>query len=345
MRSGRGGPVQPLSGGYGGGRGEGRRRPVGKIVIGVLAALVALLLVGGVGVVFWVNGRLITIDGVLDDYEGRPADTPGENWLLVGSDSRKGLSKAQRKKLATGRAAGQRTDTMMLLHIPEGDHPPTLVSLPRDSLVSIPGKGRNKLNAAYAFGGPTLLVRTVENVTGLRIDNYMEVGFAGFVDIVDAVGGVHICVKQNIKDPKAGINLKKGCQDMDGGTALGYVRTRATGALPDLDRTKRQRQFFSALVKKASSPGVLLNPFTALPLASAATDSVQVDNGTGAFDLLGLGLAMGDSPVTTSVPVASTPTLPGIGSVVQWNREQALKLFGALKEDRPVPKSVLKAAY
>src|SRR5690606_40438367 len=171
------------------------------------------------------------------------------------------------------------------------------------------------------------------------------VGFAGFVDIVDAGGGVHICVKQNIKDPKAGINLKKGCQDMDGGTALGYVRTRATGALPDLDRTKRQRQFFSALVKKASSPGVLLNPFTALPLASAATDSVQVDNGTGAFDLLGLGLAMGDSPVTTSVPVASTPTLPGIGSVVQWNREQALKLFGALKEDRPVPKSVLKAAY
>src|SRR5690606_18384856 len=119
VRSGRGGPVQPLSGGYGGGRGEGRRRPVGKIVIGVLAALVALLLVGGVGVVFWVNGRLITIDGVLDDYEGRPADTPGENWLLVGSDSRKGLSKAQRKKLATGRAAGQRTDTMMLLHIPE----------------------------------------------------------------------------------------------------------------------------------------------------------------------------------------------------------------------------------
>lgn len=337
-----GGPVQPLSGGSGGGR--GKRRPIGKIVLGVLAALVALLLVGGVAVVFWVNGRLITVDGVLDDYEGRPADTPGENWLLVGSDSRKGLSKAQRKKLATGRAAGQRTDTMMLLHIPEGDHPPTLVSLPRDSLVSIPGKGRNKLNAAYAFGGPTLLVRTVENVTGLRIDNYMEVGFAGFVDIVDAVGGVHICVKQNIKDPKAGINLKKGCQDMDGGTALGYVRTRATGALPDLDRTQRQRQFFSALVKKASSPGVLLNPFTALPLASAATDSVRVDDGTGAFDLLGLGLAMGDSPVTTSVPIAATPTLPGIGSVVQWNREQALELFKALEEDRPVPKSVLKAA-
>jgi LCP family protein required for cell wall assembly len=308
----------------------------------VIAGLVALLLVATVVGFFWVDSRLVTIDKVLDDYKGRPADTPGENWLLVGSDSRKGLSAAQRRQLATGRAAGQRTDTMMLLHVPEGDGRPTLVSLPRDSYVPIPGKSRNKLNAAYAFGGARLLVQTVETVTDIRIDNYMEIGFAGFVGIVDAIGGVEIDVKQNIKDPKAGINLKKGLQEMDGGTALGYVRTRATGALPDLDRTQRQRQFFGAVVKKAASPGVLLNPFSSLPLATAATDSVTVDAATGTLDLLSLGLAMGDGPLTTSVPVAGTPTLPGVGSVVQWNREKALALFRALAADKPVPEDALQ---
>ncbi|MCG5219674.1 LCP family protein [Streptosporangium sp. KLBMP 9127] len=340
------GPVRPLRGSEpppppGGGVKTTRRRRPGKIIAMVLAALVALLLVGTVVGFFWVDSRLVTIEGVLDDYEGRPADTPGENWLLVGSDSRKGLTSAQRKKLATGRAAGQRTDTMMLLHIPEGDGRPTLVSLPRDSYVSIPGKSRNKLNAAYAFGGSRLLVQTVETVTDIRIDNYMEIGFAGFVGIVDAIGGVEINVKQNIRDPKAGIDLKKGLQTMDGGTALGYVRTRATGALPDLDRTQRQRQFFGAVVKKAASPGVLFNPFRALPLATSATDSITVDGGSGTFDLLSLGLAMGDGPLTTSVPVGATPNVPGVGSVIQWDRAKALRLFKALAEDKPVPKDAL----
>ncbi|MFI0420211.1 LCP family protein [Spongiactinospora sp. 9N601] len=317
------------------------RRPL-RIALISLAVLLVVLLVGAIAGYFWINGRLVAIDGVLDDYEGRIADTPGENWLLVGSDSRKGLTADQRRKLATGRAAGQRTDTMMLLHIPASGGRPTLVSLPRDSYVQIPGKGRNKLNAAYAFGKGKLLVRTVEEATGVHIDNYMEIGFAGFVGIVDAIGGVEINVKQNIKDPKAGINLKKGVQVLDGGTALGYVRTRATGALPDLDRTQRQRQLFGAVVKKAASPGVLLNPFTSLPLASSAADSVLVDNGTGASDLLSLGLAMGDGPITTSVPVGSTPTLPGVGSVIQWDRAKALRMFNALAEDKPVPKDALK---
>ncbi|WP_225878860.1 LCP family protein [Spongiactinospora rosea] len=317
------------------------RRPL-RIALISLAVLLVVILVSTIAGYFWINGRLVAIDGVLDDYEGRIADTPGENWLLVGSDSRKGLTADQRRKLATGRAAGQRTDTMMLLHIPASGGRPTLVSLPRDSYVQIPGKGRNKLNAAYAFGRGKLLVRTVEQATGIHIDNYMEIGFAGFVGIVDAIGGVEINVKQNIKDPKAGIDLKKGVQVLDGGTALGYVRTRATGALPDLDRTQRQRQFFGAVVKKAAGPGVLLNPFKSVPLASSAADSVLVDNGTGTFDLLSLGLAMGDGPITTSVPVGSTPTLPGVGSVIQWDRAKALRMFNALAEDKPVPKDVLK---
>ncbi|TMR99455.1 LytR family transcriptional regulator [Nonomuraea basaltis] len=320
-----------------------RRRPSGKTILKIVAGLLVVLLVAAVGMFFWINSRLSGIEGVLDDYEGRPADTPGTNWLLVGSDSRKGLTAAERKKLATGRAVGQRTDSMMLLHLSESGDKPTLVSLPRDSAVTIPGKGRDKLNSAYAIGGPKLLVRTVETVTGIRVDNYMEIGFAGFVDIVDAVGGVEINVRAAVDDPKAGLKLKKGTQVLTGAQALGYVRTRKGGALPDFERTKRQRQFLGAVVKKAASPGVLINPFTSIPLAMSATDAVEVDGGTGAFDMLSLGLAMGDSPVTTVVPFGGNEVIPGGGTAVQWDRQKALALFDALKSDKPVPKTVTDA--
>ncbi|GAA3079190.1 LCP family protein [Streptosporangium carneum] len=342
------GPHGP-SGGSSGGEGGGSRVPglswrpkrPGRLAVRILVGLLVVLLVVAVGGYFTINSRMQRIDA-LGDYKGRPADTPGSNWLLVGSDSREGLSKAQRKKFATGSAVGRRTDTMMLLHIPDTGDRPTLVSLPRDSYVPIDGHGRGKLNAAYAFGdgGPKLLAKTVEQVTGIRIDHYMEIGFGGFVGIVDAIGGVEIDVKQNIKDRKAGINLKKGKQVLDGGTALGYVRTRATGAIPDFERTQRQRQFFSAVVKKAASPGVLINPFTSVPLALSAADSVTVGEETGAFNLLSLGLAMGDNPITTVVPIGSLPTING-EAVVQWDRAKALRMFEALAQDKPVPKDAL----
>ncbi|GAA2847335.1 LCP family protein [Nonomuraea rubra] len=336
------GPGGPA--GRGGGPRGPRRRISWKAVVAVVAGLLVVLLVAAVALFFVIDSRLSGIDGVLDDYEGRPADTPGTNWLLVGSDSRKGLTAAQRKKLATGQAAGQRTDSMMLLHIPEGSDKPTLVSLPRDSAVTIPGKGRDKLNSAYAIGGPKLLVRTVETVTGVHVDHYMEIGFAGFVDIVDAIGGVEINVRAAVNDPKAGLNLKKGVQELNGSQALGYVRTRKGGALPDFERTKRQRQFLGAVVKKAASPGVLLNPFTSIPLAFSATDAVEVDSGTGAFNMLSLGLAMGDSPVTTVVPFGGNEVIPGGGTAVKWDRAKALALFDALKSDQPVPKEVVDAS-
>ncbi|PZG12418.1 LytTR family transcriptional regulator [Nonomuraea aridisoli] len=337
------GPVKPLRGR----RDEPReprgprRRVSGRTILKIIAGVLVAILVAAVGMFFWIDSRLAGIDGVLDDYEGRPADTPGTNWLLVGSDSRKGLTATQRRKLATGRAAGQRTDSMMLLHIPDGGDRPTLVSLPRDSAVTIPGRGRDKLNSAYAIGGPRLLVRTVETVTGVHVDNYMEIGFAGFVDIVDAIGGVEINVRAAVNDPKAGLKLKKGTQVLNGSQALGYVRTRKGGALPDFERTKRQRQFLGAVVKKAASPGVLLNPFTSIPLAMSATDAVEVDSSTGAFDMLSLGLAMGDSPVTTVVPFGGNELIPGGGTAVKWDRTKALAIFNALKEDKPVPKDVL----
>lgn len=320
-----------------------RRRPNWGRRVGV--GLLVLLLVLVVGYVY-LDSQLRR-ETVLADYSGRPEDTPGTNWLIVGSDSRKGLSKAERRRLATGkRDVGRRTDTMMLLHISEGDGQTALVSLPRDTLVSIPGRGDNKLNAAFSFGGPRLLVRTVEKATGIRIDHYAEIGFGGFVGMVDAVGGVDMCIKQPMRDPKAGLNLKAGCQELDGAQALGYVRTRATPRA-DLDRVKRQRQFFSALIDRATGPSVLLNPFRAIPLATNASSTFSVDDGDHLHHLIGLAFAMREvsgkdaTGVTTTVPISGGGSSPSVGAYIRWDPAKAPRLFRALREDRPIPKDVI----
>ena len=320
----------------GGGRPRGARRPRrwGRR-IGVFL-LVLLVLLVGLGV--WVDSRLNRVDA-LADYEGRPAATPGADWLIVGSDSRQGLDEARRRELGTGQAAGRRADTMMLLHIPRGTGKPVLVSLPRDSYVPIPGRGRNKLNAAYAFGGPQLLARTVEQVTGIRLDRYMEVGFDGFASVVDAVGGVQICPDRAMRDPMAGLNVKAGCQVVASKQALAYVRTRA-GGRGDLDRVERQQEFLGSLIGKSTSPGVLLNPFRSVPLLLRGTEAVAVDQAAHFWNLVRFPFAMraisSGGGVSTTVPVAGTATVAGAGSVVQWDRQRALALFEALQRDQPV---------
>jgi LCP family protein required for cell wall assembly len=310
-----------------------RRRHWGRRI----GLVLLVLLVAVVGLLVWVDTRLNRVDA-LPDYAGRPATTPGTDWLIVGSDSREGLDEGRRRELGTGQAAGRRADTMMLLHIPRGTGKPTLVSLPRDSYVPIPGRGRNKLNAAYAFGGPRLLARTVEEVSGIRIDRYMEVGFDGFASVVDAVGGVQICPDRAMRDPMAGLNVKAGCQVVASRQALAYVRTRA-GGRGDLDRVERQQEFLGALIDKSTSPGVLLNPFRSIPLALNGTDAVAVDQAAHVHNLFRFPFAMrsvsGGGGVATTVPVAGTETVD-VGSVVRWDRERALALFEALRQDRPV---------
>jgi LCP family protein required for cell wall assembly len=315
-----------------------KRRHWGRLI----AVILVLILIAVVALGLLVDSRLRRINALPDD-SGRPAATPGTDWLVVGSDSRQGLSDAQKKQLATGNANGGRTDTMMLLHIPRRGHgAPTLVSLPRDSYVPIPGHGSNKLNAAYAFGGPKLLVRTVENVTGIRIDHYMEIGFDGFATAVDAVGGVRMCIDKPMKDPKAGLDIKAGCQVLNSRQALGFVRSRAF-ATGDLERIQHQRQFLGALTDKAVSPGVLLNPFKSIPLALHGTGGISVANGDHLQHLLSFLLAMrsvsNGKGVATTVPISGTGFAPGAGSVVRWDRTRALAFFDALKQDRPVPTS------
>ena len=210
--------------------------------------------------------------------------TPGTTFLLVGSDSRAGLTDEQVSELATGTeadAGGQRTDTILLLHVPSGGGPSVLVSLPRDSFVTIPGNGENKLNAAFAFGGPQLLAATVEAETGIGIDSYVETGFAGFAAVVEALGGIEVCPPAPLQDPAAGIDLPAGCQEVQGPQALGYVRSRQTDATGDLARVQRQREVLGGIMDRTLDPGLLLNPPRAYRTADAGGSGLRVDEGTG----------------------------------------------------------------
>ncbi|MGV9801947.1 LCP family glycopolymer transferase [Mycobacterium sp. NPDC003449] len=314
-----------------------RRRRWGAILLTVLIVAVLALIAGGV----WIDSSLRRIPA-LADYPDRPDEGRGTTWLLVGSDSRQGLSPDQQAELATGGDIGDgRTDTILVMHIPHlgSGVPATLVSIPRDSYVPIPGYGEDKINASFSLGGAPLLAQTVELATGLHLDHYAEVGFGGFAALVDAVGGVTMCPPEPISDPLAGIELPAGCQKLDGRTALGYVRTRATPRA-DLDRMANQRAFMSALLHRAASPAVLLNPLRWSPMAHAAAGSVAVDEDTGVWALARLLWALRGDPVTTTVPIGDFAG-NGSGDVVEWDSDAAGRLFDALATDAAVPPDVL----
>jgi len=304
-----------------------------------LSLLIVPLLAGAgaVGGAVWLDTSLHR-EPVLTDYANRPAAGRGTNWLLVGSDSRQGLSPEQQRDLATGGDIGSsRTDTILLVHVPGfgSSIPTTVVSIPRDSYVPIPGQAKDKINAAFAAGGATLLTQTVEQATGLRLDHYAEVGFSGFAVLVDALGGITACLTAPIDDPLAGVDLPAGCQELDGRSALGYVRSRATPRA-DLDRMVNQRQFMSALLQRAASPTVWLNPWRWYSVPRAAAAALTVDEGDHVWDLARLGWAMHGSTIAMTVPIGEL-TDSDAGSVVVWNHDAARALFDALDSDAPVP--------
>jgi LCP family protein required for cell wall assembly len=305
--------------------------------------LIGPLLVGAgiLGGTIWFDTALHR-EPVFADYPNRPGPGSGTNWLLVGSDSRQGLSAEQQQDLATGGDIGTgRTDTILLVHVPQfgSSTRPTTVSIPRDSLLSIPGYGKDKINSAFATGGASLLIQTVEQATGLRLDHYAEIGFSGFAALVDALGGVTVCPTTPINDPLAGINLPAGCQQLQGRDALGYVRTRDTPRA-DLDRMVNQRQFMSALLQRAASPAVWLNPWRWYSVPRAAAEALTVDQGDHVWDLARLGWALHGSPTATTVPIGEF-TNSDAGSVVVWNHDAARELFDALAADTAVPASAI----
>ncbi|PWV76397.1 LytR family transcriptional attenuator [Nocardia neocaledoniensis] len=300
--------------------------------------IVVLLIVGLIAAIVHLDNSLTRIPA-LTSYSDRIGDTPGTNWLLVGSDGRGDLSTEQEAELATGGDTGpERTDTIMLVHIPESG-PTTMVSLPRDSYVSVPGHGKDKLNASFALGGAPLLVQTVEVATGVRIDHYAQIGFGGFAGVVDALDGIEMCLDEPIVDPLAGLDLPAGCQKLSGPQALGFVRTRATPNA-DVDRMNHQRMFMSALLKKATSAGTLANPFALWPMATGVAGSLKVDDGDHIWNLAALGWAMRGDTVTTSVPIGGFDDTD-VGNVLLWDKSKAPGFFDALAKDQQIPEDLL----
>ncbi|MGW6600926.1 LCP family protein [Streptomyces sp. NPDC055036] len=315
-----------------------------RIKVGALTLVVVLLAVS-IGTYFWADGKLkreVDLSKVIE----RPESGDGTNYLIVGSDSREGMSEEEKKKLHTGSAEGKRTDSMMILH--DGSNGPTLISLPRDSNVTIPsfvgsesgktfpGTGRQtKLNAAYAEDGPELLVRTVEFNTGLHIDHYVEIGFAGFANIVDAIGGVELDIPKAFKDEKSGADFQAGKQTLDGEQALAFVRTRYAFANSDLDRTKNQQKFLAALAAQTATPGTILNPFAFYPTMSAGLDTLIVDKDMSLWSLGQMFFAMkgvtGGDGTSMNMPISGS-----VGGNLVWDKAKVKELVNQLNNDEKV---------
>ncbi|MEU6895704.1 LCP family protein [Streptomyces sp. NPDC046557] len=340
-----GGPRRP---GQGGGDGpvpvrvvvDWRRRiKIGSIV------LVSALVVTTVGTYFWADSKVrreVDLSKVIE----RPKEGDCTTYLIVGSDSREGMSDEEKRKLHTGSAEGKRTDSMMILAKCSSGN--TMISLPRDSDVEIPSfvgsqsgkkfpaQGRRvKLNAAYAEDGPELLVRTIEFNTGLRIDHYAEIGFAGFANIVDALGGVELDIEKGFKDEKSGADFKAGRQTLNGSQSLAFVRTRYAFAESDLQRTKNQQKFLSALASQAATPSTILNPFSLYPVMGAGLDTVIVDKDMGLWDMGQMFFAMkgvnGGDGVSMNMPISGER-----GGNLIWDKAKMQQLVKQIQNDEKV---------
>ncbi|MET8703563.1 LCP family protein [Kitasatospora sp. NPDC004723] len=321
----------------------------------VTAGALAFVLVA-CGTLLWIAYRKLdgnirtdsTTDQLLARLEAeRPSRTAGahgaENLLLIGSDDRTGANASY------GAAGGQRSDTTILLHLAADRRRATAVSIPRDVMVSVPAcekpdgtRSRATLmqfNAAFETGGPACSIRTVEQLSGIRIDHYVIVDFTGFKRMVDAVDGVEVCVPQPIHDKDAKLDLPAGRQTLHGEQALGYVRARETlGDGSDTQRMGRQQQFLAALIRKVQSQDVLLNPTKLWPVLDAATSSVRADGG-----LSSLGALYDLTQDLREIPSADVTFLTAPRQPYRFDSDrdefvqpQTTQLFAALRDDRPV---------
>jgi LCP family protein required for cell wall assembly len=294
--------------------------------------LLVLWLVFLLAVPLWTWSKIDSVDAAPSG--DRPGDTAGTNYLIIGSDKADDLSPAQRKALKTGPRGGTNTDTIIVLHTGAGDD--TMMSIPRDTLAEIPDHGTGMINSAFARGGAPLLVATVEKLTGLHIDHAVELGFGSVINTVDALGGVEICPKIDMKDPMARLDIKKGCQEVDGMTALAYSRSRHVTALSDLDRVARQREVIGALGGKAKSPMTFVNPWRYVRINQAAGDSIRIDDEMGPYALGRFALAMAGGRKTCTLPNLPAPSDP---NRLVMDAERAKPLLTALREGSSIPGS------
>jgi LCP family protein required for cell wall assembly len=287
-----------------------------------LVILLVLALAWPVGLALWANGRLIHVDALV------PGGTDqGRTYLIAGSDKRGsgGINDP---------TSGQRADSILLVHVAENGQA-YLVSIPRDTYAEIPGHGGNKINAAFAFGGAPLLVETVQGLTGMHVDHYVEVGFGSVVELVDAVGGVELCLDLDFWDKDSKLEWTAGCHRADGNLALSFSRMRYADPLGDIGRVNRQRQVLGAVMSEALSPKLALNPFKQVALTRAGTNALTVDQDLG---IIGLGRllldfkkASGPDGIQGTPTIASLNYTPGgIGSAVLLDPDQSAADFAAI---------------
>ncbi len=301
-----------------------RRHRHRRVVTAALVVVLVGLIAWPVGLLVWANGRLQHTAGL-----SGAAGTPGTTYLLAGSDARG-------EGIIEDGTTGARTDTILLLHVPE--HGPTaLISLPRDTYVpDIGGRGPGKLNAAYSWGGPALLVQTVEKLTGLTVDHYAEVGFAGIEQIVDALGGVQLCSDLTVNDADSGMVWTPGCHVVGGADALAFARMRKADPQGDIGRTQRQRQLIGAVTSTTATPSLLWHPARQVSLVRAGTGALVVDDGASILDLARLAIAFrnanGPGGITGTPPIASLDYRPGnLGSTVLLDKAKAPTFFAAVR--------------
>ncbi|MCW5252868.1 LCP family protein [Streptomyces sp. SHP 1-2] len=332
-----------------------RRRRVWRWI--VLALVLLLLAVGGVG--YWLyrgldgNIKGVDIDRAIGGDRPERLPTSGQNVLILGSDSRAGDNAA----LNTGKVAGARSDTALVMHIPEGRREAVAVSIPRDTLVTrpecagsdggqVPAKERVMFNSIYAQAGPACVVKTVESMSGVRMDHYVEIDFAGFKGLVDAIGGVTVTVDRDIRDKSSGLDLTAGTHKLDGTESLAFVRTRhGIGDGSDLGRIGLQQQFMIALLSEIKKQDLLGSPAKTYRIADTLTAALTTDSELASLTKLA---EFGRSLNGVDPSTMETIMLPVEYDRIDRNRvvaaePQAGQLWKALREDAEIPESAKKS--
>ncbi|HEY3732377.1 MAG TPA: LCP family protein [Streptosporangiaceae bacterium] len=321
---------------------KARQQRAALVAVGLVSTLALLIACAGWALTGYVNRVVARVNaGTSAAASGAPL-----NILVAGVDRRDGLTRRQELALHVGDAVSDNSDTMMLVHISPAHSRVTVVSLPRDSWVDIPGHGMNKINAAYGLGGPKLTVQTVEQATGLTINDYIEVGFLAFVKIIDAIGGVSVCLPVALHDLSSGIHLSAGQHHVNGITALEYARDRHSFPLQDLGRIQDQQSLLSTALTKLLSSGMLANPLRLDGLFKTVLPALRVDKGLNVSALADemRGITSHDV-VFVTVPLGNLNYVAPDGQdAVQWNQSEAARLFGEISSDQPVIKPHRQAA-
>jgi LCP family protein required for cell wall assembly len=336
-------PTVPSGGNvYQGRKVRPRWRRIILLAVAVIGVIGLLLAGYGFHYVNSLDDRLKRTDAFSGITGDRPAKVVegAQNILVLGSDSRDGAAYNPNDRSSTkATVAGERSDSVMLLHVPASHDKAQVISIPRDTYVFVPeykGKGgrKAKINAAFAWGGVPHTVLTVENFTGVKIDHVAKIDFNGFKRMTDAVGGVDVLVNKTVFDPRSKRTFKQGYNHLDGDAALDYVRQRYNLPRGDFDRVQRQQIFMRALMQKATDTGTLSNPAKLKSFLDATADTVTVDDG---FSLRDMAfqfrkLRPGDLSFITT-PVRGSENIGG-QSVVVTDKQKAAALFEAVNQDK-----------